>query len=137
LCQQTALCKDALVKKHHPPQTATFYVFLLNINSIRMNFIDFLKSFPPQGDKRLQSFIDFAKNDKTFPRTSDPSKLAIYLYKTLDPPATLAFQNCLMIYSKTPDNELPKRFFGREDMALMAINIIVSLQNFDSEYPWN
>jgi hypothetical protein len=42
-----------------------------------------------------------------------------------------------MIYSKMPDNELPKRFFGRQDMPLMAINIIVSLQNFDSEYPWN
>ncbi len=102
-----------------------------------MNFIDFIRTFPPQGDKRLQSFIDLAKNDMDFPPTSDPSKLAIYLYKKLNPVQTTAFQNCLMIYSKLPDNELPKRFFGRADMPLMAINIIVSLQNFDSEYPWN
>ncbi|MEW6470422.1 MAG: hypothetical protein AB1458_16030 [Bacteroidota bacterium] len=102
-----------------------------------MNFIDFLKTFPPQGDKRLQSFIDFAKKDKDFPTSSDPSKLAIYLYRKLDPTQTLAFQNCLMIYSKMPDNELPKRFFGREDMPLMAVNIIVALQNFDSDYSWN
>lgn len=101
-----------------------------------MNFIDFVKALPPQPDKRVSSFVEYAKKDKNFPLTSDPAKLAVYLYMKLNYPQTYGFQNCLMIYSHTPGNELPKRFFEREDMALMAINIIISLQNFDSDYKW-
>lgn len=102
-----------------------------------MSFKEFILAMPSDSDPRLVKFREFVKEDKNFPSTSDPSKLAIYLYLKLDPTLTLAYQNCLMIYSKMPNNKLPKRFFAREDMALMAINIIVSLQNFDSDYKWN
>jgi hypothetical protein len=101
-----------------------------------MNFVDFVRSIPAQEDQRLMAFVSFVKQDKNFPQTNDPAKLAIYLYLKLDHGMTTTFQNCLMLYSKIPNNKLPKRFFGRADMPLMAINLIVSLQNFDSDYPW-
>jgi hypothetical protein len=101
-----------------------------------MHFIEFIKVQPAAVDKRLKSFIDIVVNDKNFPMTSDPSKLAIYLYKTLDPDVTRGYQFALMMYSQMPGNKLPKMCSGREDMMIHAINLIVGLQNFDSEYKW-
>jgi hypothetical protein len=102
-----------------------------------MHFIEFIRSVPDGQDKKVQAFINLAKADKDFPMTSDPSKLAIYLYQKLNPETTHGFQVCMMIYSKERKNKLPKMCFGRDDMMLHAINVIVGLQNFDSDYKWN
>ena len=101
-----------------------------------MHFKEFVKTMIGQTDPKVKAFANIVIADKDFPQSSDPSKLAIYLYKKLDPDLTRGFQFCLMVYSKMPDNKLPKMCFGREDMMLDAINLIVGLQNFDSEYKW-
>ena len=102
-----------------------------------MNFKDFIQSLPKQDDKVINNFIDLVKNDPTFPNISEPSKLAIYLYKHLNIEQTTAFQKLLLFYSSMPFNQLPKKCHQREDMMLMAVNIIVALQNFDEDYPYN
>lgn len=99
-----------------------------------MHFIDFIKNSPKQQDKQLQAVIDLINNDTQFPKNSDPSKLAIHLYLKLDIKQTSAFQQLLMIYRQLPNNKLPKRAVAREDMFLDALNLIVSLQNSDSDY---
>lgn len=101
-----------------------------------MHFIEFLRSLPVGQDKRVQAFLELAKNDKDFPLTSDPSKLSIYLYQKLDPELTRGYQFCLMMYSQMPNNKLPKMCLGREDMMTHAMNLIVGLQNYDSDYKW-
>ena len=102
-----------------------------------MNFPDFVKSLPKQEDKAANSFIDLVKNDPNFPNTSEPSKLAIYLYQRLNIEQTTAFQKLLLFYGSMPFNQLPKKCQHREDTMLMAVNIIVALQNFDEDYPYN
>lgn len=101
-----------------------------------MHFIDFVKTAPDQPNKELQAIIDLIKNDAEFPKSSDPSKLAIYLYLKLNGKQTTAFQQLLMIYSQMP-NKLPKRATAREDMLLDAINLVVNLQNSDSDYKYH
>jgi hypothetical protein len=102
-----------------------------------MNFTDFVRSLPKQDDKAINKFISFVKKDVNFPATSEPSKLAIYLYKQLDTEQTLAFQKLLLFYGSMPYNQLPKKCHHSQDIMLMAVNIIVSLQNFDEDYPFN
>lgn len=102
-----------------------------------MHFIDFIKTAPKQPNKQLQAVIDLIKNDTDFPKSSDPSKLAIYLYLKLNEKQTTAFQQLLMIYRQMPNHKLPKRAIAREDMFLDAINLIVNLQNSDSDYKYH
>lgn len=99
-----------------------------------MHFVEFVRSLPKGQDKRVQGFKDFVNGDKDFPLTSDPSKLSIYLYQKLDEDLTRGFQFCLMMYSKMSGNKLPKMCFGREDMMMHALNLIITLQNYDSDY---
>lgn len=99
-----------------------------------MHFIDFIKTAPKQLDKHILSVVELIINDKNFPKTGDPAKLAIHLYLKLDEKQTTAFQQLLMIYRRVPNNKLPKRAIAREDMFLDALNLIVNLQNCDSDY---
>lgn len=102
-----------------------------------MNFAEFVKSLPKQDNKAINSFIDFVKKDKHFPATNEPAKLSIYLYKLLNIEQTTAFQKLLLFYGSMPYNQLPKKCHHSQEMMLMAVNIIVSLQNFDEDYPYN
>jgi hypothetical protein len=101
-----------------------------------MNFAEFVKSLPKQKNKTLNSFIAFVKKDEHFPASSEPTKLALYLYKQLNPELTTGFQKLLLFYSMAPYNQLPKKCEDHE-MMLMAVNIIVGLQNFDTDYPFD
>lgn len=101
-----------------------------------MNFPAFVKSLPKQKDRAINSFIAFVKKDAHFPATSEPCKLAIYLYKQLTIEQTTAFQKLLLFYGSMPYNQLPAKCQDHE-MMLMAVNIIVGLQNFDADYPYN
>ena len=104
-----------------------------------MHFYEFIKSLEPQEDEHIIKLIMWIKNDKTFPKnTSDPSVLAIYLYLYLNEEQTTAYQKLLMLYRHlVPNHKLPKRSTSREDMFLQAINLIVCLQNNDSNYKYH
>ena len=102
-----------------------------------MNFKDFIQSLPKQDDKVINNFIDLVKNDANSPSGSEPSKLAIYLYQLLNIEQTTAFQKLLLLYGSMPFNQLPKRYHHNQGMSIMAVNIIVALQNFDEDYPYN
>lgn len=99
-----------------------------------MHFIDFIKTAPKQLDTNIQAVVELIKNDADFPKNSDPAKLAIHLYLKLNIKQTTAFQQLLMIYRQQPNNKLPKRAIAREDMFMDALNLIVTLQNCDSDY---
>ena len=79
------------------------------------------------------------KNDTTFPKnTSDPSILAIYLYLHLNIEQTTAYQKLLILYqSTTPKHKLPERTTAHDDMFNDALNLIVYLQNNDSNYKYH
>jgi len=105
-----------------------------------MHFYEFITTqIQPNQDKDIDSFLAYIKNDKTFPKNnSDPTTLAIQLYLHLDEKQTTAFQKLLMLYKHMVKNhKLPKRTTAREDMFLTAINLIVSLQNNDSNYKFH
>ena len=101
-----------------------------------MNFAEFVKSLPRQKDKDIDRFIALVEKDADFPTTSEPSKLAIYLYKKLNSKQTATFQKLLLFYGSMPFNQLPEICQDHE-MMLMAVNLIVGLQNFDNDYPYN
>jgi hypothetical protein len=63
-----------------------------------MNFISFLRDLPEQDENSLNGFLDIAKLDSNFPNTSDPIKLAQYLYLQLTPDETTGFMKLLIIY---------------------------------------
>ena len=105
-----------------------------------MHFYEFISSQLKKGqDKYIQQVIDLIKNDSSFPKdNSDPTALAIHLYLTLNEEQTSAFQKLLMIYKTiTPNHKFPKRTIAREDMFLSALNLIVNLQNNDSNYKYH
>ncbi len=99
-----------------------------------MHFIDFIKTLPKQQDERVQQAIDLFVQDKDFPKHSNPSKLAIYLYLKLDEELTSTYQKLLLFYAHQKNNKLPKRCFAREDMLLHAVSMITFLQNFDPDF---
>ncbi len=100
-------------------------------------FYDFITTLPTQEDPHCAKFISMCKVDTDFPRTNDPSILAIYLYLKLDDKLTEAFQKLIMLYQYEHPERLPKRAFIRQDMALATINLIVYLQNASAEYKWH
>lgn len=92
-----------------------------------MDFLTFIKSLPEQEDKGSRDFIAYVRTDANFPTTSDPEKLAHYLYRRLNHRLTLAYQKLLMLYFYTENN-----YQQPSDTALLGkINLIVSLQNND------
>ena len=93
-----------------------------------MQFIDFLKLLPVQNDDAINSFLTWAKMQKDFPKYSDPHKLAESIYNKLNHKMTTGFQKCLMIYSSTPENEIPKSLITNQQNMLTAINHIVTLK---------
>jgi hypothetical protein len=112
------------------------YIFLDQLNlfncskSLIMDFLTFLISLPIQQDKGSQDFIAFALSDKQFPITSDPEKLAHYLYRRLNHRLTLSYQKLLMLYFFTLNH-----YKQPDDPTLLdKINLIVFLQNNDPLY---
>lgn len=102
-----------------------------------MNFISFVKALPKQDDSSLNGFLDIAKSDSNFPNSSDPIKLAQYLYLQLNPEQTLGFQKMLMIYFQVePANQIPPKYKNDQELYLKAINYILSLQDNDTNYPF-
>lgn len=103
-----------------------------------MHFYKFIQSLPTQQDEHINKLITWIKNDNTFPKnTSDPSTLAIYLYLHLNIEQTTAYQKLLMLYQQTiPNHKLPPKTTARNDMFLEALNLIVYLQNNDSNYKY-
>ena len=76
-----------------------------------MNLISFIKGLPKQDDNGIKDFLDIAKLDSNFPNSSDPIKLAQYLYLQLSPDETLGFQKMLMIYTQSePSNQVPPKY---------------------------
>ncbi len=104
-----------------------------------MHFYQFTQTLPPQLDQHIIKLITWIKNDTTFPKnTSDPSALAIYLYLHLNEEQTTAYQKLLMLYQHiVPNHKLPKRTTARDDMFNDALNLIVCLQNNDSNYKYH
>ena len=102
-----------------------------------MNYISFLKNILEQDDHDINGFLDIALNDSNFPNSSDPVKLAQYLYLQLTPDETIGFQKTLMIYEqKEIANQIPPKYKNNEALFLRAINYIVKLQDNDSKYPF-
>jgi hypothetical protein len=101
-----------------------------------MHFSRFVASMPKQNDEHINYVISLIKKDTNFPLTSEPTKLAIYLYRLLNHKQTTAFQQLLFMYSTVPGNLLPKKCLLNQNIMLDAINIIVSLQNFDMDYAY-
>lgn len=86
-------------------------------------------------DGSVQKFLEFAKNDKDLPDTSDPIKLCEYLYLKLSPELTLAFQKMFLFFAELePNNDLPKMYVRNQPLLLNTVNKIVDLQNNDPEY---
>lgn len=104
-----------------------------------MHFYEFIKTLPKQPDAFVNDVVTLIKNDDKFPaHTSDPSQLAMYLYLKLNHKQTSAFQKLLMLYQTTVrTHRFPDRTTARPDMLLDALNLIVSLQNHDSHYPFH
>ena len=104
-----------------------------------MHFYQFIQTLTPQQDEHITNLITWIKNDTTFPKnTSDPSVLAIYLYLHFNTNQTSAYQKLLMLYQRlVPKHKLPERTTARDDMFLEAINLIVTLQNNDSNYKYH
>ena len=105
-----------------------------------MHFYEFITTqLKQKQEKYIQQVIDLIKNDPAFPKdNSDPTTLAIHLYLTLNEEQTTAFQKLLMIYrTVVKDAKFPKRTTAREDMFLQALNLIVFLQNNDSNYKFH
>jgi len=97
-----------------------------------MDFLTFIKTLPDQDDKGSQDFMAFVRSDLNFPATSDPEKLAHYLYRklNLNHRLTLAYQKLLMLYFYAENN-----YKQPSDPTLLGkINLIVSLQNNDPLY---
>ncbi len=95
-----------------------------------MDFLSFLKSLPEQQDKGSLDFIALVRSDANFPATSDPEKLAHYLYLRLNHRLTTAYQKLLMLYFYVENN-----YNQPSDPTLLdKINLIVSLQNMDPLY---
>lgn len=102
-----------------------------------MNFISFIRNLPQQDDPGLNGFLTIAKSDPDFPGTSDPLKLAKYIYLKLSPENTLGFQKSLMIYFQLePTNQIPPKYKNSPDKFLEAINFILKLQDNDPMYPF-
>lgn len=95
-----------------------------------MDFLTFIKSLPEQDDKGSRDFVAFVRSDQNFPATSDPERLAHYLYRRLNHRLTLAYQKLLMLYFYSKNN-----YKQPSDPTLLdKINLIVSLQNSDPLY---
>ena len=102
-----------------------------------MNFITFLRNLPEQEDDILNGFLDIAKLDNNFPNSSDPIKLAQYLYLQLTPDETTGFMKLLIIYIQTEtSNQIPPKYKNNNDLFLKAINYILKLQDNDPLYPF-
>jgi hypothetical protein len=102
-----------------------------------MNYISFIKDLQKQEDNGINSFLEIAQNDGNFPNSSDPIKLAQYLYLQLTPEQTLGFQKTLMIYQQVETaNQIPPKYKNDQQLFLKAINYILKLQDNDSNYPY-
>ena len=102
-----------------------------------MNFISFVRTLSKQDDDSLNGFIDFAKADNNFPNSSDPIKLAQYLYLQLSPDDTTGFQKMLMVYFQVETtNQIPPKYKDDQQLFLKAINYILKLQDNDPSYPF-
>ena len=104
-----------------------------------MNFITFLREEIDHqyGQRDVDAFYDFAINDETFPNSSDPVKLAKYLYLKLTPQETLGYQKFFGIYTQIcTSNQVPPKCKNDKEYFLRAINYIVKLQNNDPNYPF-
>ena len=103
-----------------------------------MDFISFVRTQALQNDPGINAFVAIARADENFPASSDPIKLAQYLYLKLNPQATLGFQKMFMIYAQfEPSNQIPPQYKKDQGKMLEAINLIIDLQNKDSNYPFS
>jgi len=95
-----------------------------------MTFLDFINAIPTQDDPEIGKMITYLNEDKQFPSTDDIGIMSHYLYKKLYYPQTFAFQQLLMIWigSSRPDLQ------PNDPKVLAEINLIIDLQNADSEY---
>jgi len=109
----------------------------LPMEDMQFCFIDFVRVLPEQEDKGIKRFIGFAKETKNFRLTSDPKKLAEYLYKKLDPETTTGFQKTFLMFAElAPKNDIPKQYLKDQAAMLEGVNHILTLQNNDPNYPF-
>ena len=108
-----------------------------------MRFIEFIQGMPPQQDEGINAFINWAKAHPLFPTSSDPNKLAEFLYDKLNHKMTLGYQKCFMVFANmpVPDSgedvpaaDIPVGLLMNQQKMLEAINKIVALQNADRNY---